>query len=118
MIPDFYGWLTGNAALVALLGGQNAVYPNVVPEGKNAPAVVYQTFGGSSTDYLAEVPGADHTWTTVTAWAVSPAAARNIANAARNVLEQRGYIRNPSMDFDPDTNWHAVRFEVSIWGLR
>lgn len=118
MIPNIFGWLTADAAVSALIG--TAVYPNVIPEGKNPPAIVYQVMPeGGPSNYLAERPGADRIVFQVTAWSVAPTLARDIAKAARDVMELRGQvITAPMTDFDPDTNAHAVRFEVSVWDLR
>lgn len=118
MIPGIFGWLTGDTAVSALVG--TAVYPNVIPEGKNPPAIVYQVMPmGGPYNYLSGVPGADRIVFQVTSWSISPTVARDIAHAARNVLELRGQVISPPMtDFDPETNAHAVRFDVSVWDLR
>lgn len=118
MIPNIFAWLTADATVFGLVG--TSVYPNVIPQGKNPPAIVYQTMPeGGPSNYLAERPGADRVVFQVTAWSVAPTLARDIAKAARDVLELQGQVISaPMMDFDPDTNAHAVRFEVSVWALR
>lgn len=118
MIPAIFSWLSTDPAVSALVG--TAIYPNVVPEKKPLPAIVYQTMPlGGPSNYLAEKPGADRIVFQVTAWSIAPTLARDIAKAARDVLELRGQVLTaPTMDFDPDTNAHAVRFEVSVWDLR
>lgn len=118
MIPDIYGWLVNDSAVSSMVG--TSVYPNVVPLGKDYPAIVYQTLPlGGPSNYLAETPGADRVIFQATAWSQSMVLARDIAVAMNAVFEQHGHvISGPMMDFDPDMKVHGVRLDVSVWGLR
>lgn len=118
MIPGIYGWLTGDSAVHALVGDK--VYPNVIPRGIDGPAIVYSMITGGADNYLAENPGIDNGDFQISCWSVAPTVARDAAVAARSALQQRGMVTpgSYSMDYDPDSNMHCVRFSISIWTSR
>lgn len=117
MIPGIYNWLTNDAGVAALVG--TSVYPNVIPEGKDGPAIVYQLIDGHPENYLSENPNIDRGVFQITSWSKEPTKARDAFKAAIVALQTFGnIIGGQSSDYDPDTKMHGFRFEFSVWDYR
>lgn len=118
MIGAIFTWLKDDATVSGYVGTK--IFPNVIPDGQDSPAIVYQLVGGHPENYLGENPTIDRGVYQITAWSVAPTTARDLCKAARTVMEQHGMVVPGSygMDFDKDTNMHGFRFDVSVWDNR
>lgn len=117
MIPKIKPALMADSATQAIIADR--VYPNRVPLNGAVPAVVFQMWDGSPENYLESNPTMDSVVLQITCWAEDVTTADDLANKARAVLEKIGtVVRFIGSDFDPETNWECIRFDVRIWNVR
>lgn len=91
MLADFYAYLSKDAPLSALLGGEGHIYPDVAPEGANAPYLVYGIASdGGAEEVLGELS------IRVSVYADSALKAEAIAHRLKAMLNVQDAIAIPS----------------------
>lgn len=116
MYPPVYTILSGNAAVVALLGDPIRCYPfGEAPQGVNDPYAVWQVVTGSPENYLQDRPDVDRFDIQMDIYGKEQDDVLAIATAIRNALETRAYItRWGGHTMDPDTKRWRVNFDVAF----
>jgi hypothetical protein len=116
--------LTGAAGLTALV--KDRIYPDVMPDSPQLPAVTYQQTGGSSDRGAVADPPLKKGLFQVSAWAKSRADAAAIAAQVRLALDrarkvQAGgvqiddcFYENSVDSFDPDTRSYVTHTDFRL----
>lgn len=111
-----YSALSGASGLTALVGTR--IYPDVIPEDADLPAVVYQRAGTSPVTTIGNVTVAENIRFVITAWAETRTAADAVAVEIGPALAA---AENPAVDrstgYDPECGLYAATVDVDWWHL-
>ncbi len=91
MLSDFYAYLSKDAALVALLGGERHIYPDTAPEGAVSPYLVYGISAEGGLDEML-----DEMSIRVSAYADSALKCEAIAARVKALLDRQDAIVIPA----------------------
>lgn len=120
----FVVYLKAQTGLTALIG--QGLYPDFIPEGVDAPGVVYQLIGGEVEDTHdgAGIDGYDYQFSTYDksnkkAWAIFIA----LKNALRNYkglmgtlnIQRVQQISMPIKDYENDTKYHSYKVDFRFY---
>ncbi len=108
-----YGYLSGHAALVALVGDR--IYPDVMPEGTAFPAIVFARTGTEPTYSLAGALMCEDVSFVVGVWGTTRDSADDVADAIVAALHANGErmtAREPA--FDPEVGLYATNITVTL----
>lgn len=111
------GILTGSAAVVAAVGDR--IYPLVVPDGKELPAIAYQR---TSTEYIPVIHGSRPVAgkVTIDIYCVdaSNAGSKSLCDLILAIdipVDTDMLVTNRSDLFDADTGLYATVLSVNVW---
>lgn len=109
-----FSTLTGDAAVSAIVGTR--VYPLVIPQGGDLPAVTYQRIYGAPINDLAGAGELVRARVQVDCWATTYASVRALADAAYGSLCAIGFLPiNDMDDFDDEVPVYRVVLEFTVW---
>lgn len=106
-----YAALSGASGLTALVGTR--IYPDVIPEDADLPAVVYQRAGTAPVITISGSVLADDVRFVIMAWGKTRTSADAVADQVGQALAASG---NPVVDrstgYDPDVGLHGVTIDA------
>lgn len=122
-----YSYLSGYAGLSSLVS--NRVYPVLLPQDCQLPAVTYQRVSGPRVHCQGGDPGIAHPRIQVSCWAVTYSAARSIAaqviaalqdftgtmGGTGGVTVQASFLDDDADLYDPETQTYHVPVDFVIW---
>lgn len=112
MMPDLYGILSGDSAVVGLLG--DAIYRDEAEQGQAAPYTVFFAVSGQPFSTLSDAPEADASRVQFDIYARDQDTADAIYRAMRDALETHGYIVGYRTGRDTETRNYFVSFDMSF----
>lgn len=115
LFPKVYAWLTGDAAVAALVGTK--VYREVA-EPVSAPYIVWSVLAAPPENNLGAPPG-DHVAVRIDCLARSEREVDSLALVARNTMERHGMVETlQSLGKEEGTGFWRIVFDVTIYHHR
>lgn len=108
-----------HATLSALAGGR--VYPDLAPEGTEAPYIVYQQVGGQSLNHTeGSKPDAENCRIQVAVWGPVRTEVTALAQQVEALMRQAAgaqvtVLGNRTSVYEPDTALRGTRQDFSLW---
>lgn len=124
---NVFSLLSGNAGVTAIVGAPPncRVYPKVIPERGQVPAVTYNVISGMPQSTFDAHAPADYERVQLTCWAMSYDGAVALRDAVRAAIEDRdaqitlGIGAQPVAfngdTYEPDTRRHGQYIDFSFW---
>lgn len=103
---------------ISELGYPARVFPDVIPQGQQLPAVTYSIVSGNPENYLEAAPTLDSVVVQIDVWDFTGKGADTVADKVRVALEDGGrncVIRINAGSFEPDTKRYSVSFDIEFW---
>lgn len=103
---------------ISELGSPVRVFPDVIPQGKQLPAVTYSMVSGQPENYMEAAPTLDSVTLQIDIWAFTGVEAGTVADKVRLALEDSGkncLVRFNPDDYEPDTKRYKISFDFEFW---
>jgi len=125
--PNVFGILSTNAAVIAIAGGPPTagIFPGVLPQGRTAPAVVYNVITGMPENVMDAPAVADHEIVQLDAWALDYNTATALREAVRAAFEDQPVLIARGIGakiiafypdaYEPDTKRYSRSIGLSMW---
>ena len=111
--------LEAAAAVKTLTGDENRIYPQILPQKPDLPAITHTRIGGAPVSSFDGQDGLDNGLYQLDCWAETAKAARQLADAVAAAIDDAAALgstlESVVNDYEEDTRLYRVSMDFSFW---